>query len=345
MRRICALLLNLLAAIMVIGIVIAVVGFVVAVVAAVIGVIVLEASSTPVTVYGLLAVPVVGEFFAVGLIVLGVGVIIFFVALGLYGLVDFLCFILSGLVPRNIAQGSAQARRTPLDIVPEPKEVQLVHFHSREIRCLIAPLFPAGMMLLLAIPVALLLFLLLSGAGYGLGSPGVASLIIAMVVLICFFGLLLALAPILWCCKCRKRGDAASLLNPVLDALESTAAAIETAGGAIGNVKTAFDDAGDDLQKAGEKIGGFSISVPIPPLTDSLSHFGIAVPSHVRILTEDFGSHNKVPAGAGVAQNLLNSSGKALKDNGARLSGVKSKHDTAARALRDITAMLRTLTT
>lgn len=342
MRQICATLLSVLRAVMVICIVIIILGIIVVAVFGTIGIILIVSSSTPVTIpvliVGLFSLPIIGKFLAVGVVMIMFGGVILIVAAALYGLVYLSC----SLVPGGMAglTGSAPSG------FRDPKDSPPGHIQGEEILCLIAPFFPAGMVLLLAVPLVPLLFFLLGGAGLTLGSPGVSTLIIALVVLLCFIGLLLALVPYVWCCcKCRKRVDAASLLDPVLDALESTAAAVETAGGAIGNVKTAFDTAGEKLKEAGQTIGDFKIPVPVQPSTDLLSHFGVpAAPGHVKILTGDFGSEDRRPAGAAAAKIFLDDSGQALKDKSALLGDVQSRHNAAALALRRVAAVLRSLT-
>ena len=72
-----------------------------------------------------------------------------------------------------------------------------------------APFLPAGALLILTVPTALFLFLALNKNSLGLNNPGVQTLIIGVVVMLCLLGLLFALVPFVWCCccKCRKDGN------------------------------------------------------------------------------------------------------------------------------------------
>ena len=132
--------------------------------------------------------PVWGKLAAVGLVLFVGGLLLVFAMIVLYVLALVIC---CSLLPG--ARGAAEAvsggvKRDACDCGP---------------LCLVGPLFPAAAFLILALVVTPIL--LFAGKGWDLGaSPN--ALLAAAGAMLGLFGLLLALAPVIWCCcKACKR--------------------------------------------------------------------------------------------------------------------------------------------
>ena len=129
--------------------------------------------------------PVWGKLAAIGLVLFVGGLLLAFAMIMLYVLVLVVCCSFGARGGDSTAGGGRDA----CDCGP---------------LCLLGPLFPAAAFLILVLVVTPILFFL--GRGWELGaSPN--ALLTAGAALLGLFGLLLALAPVIWCC-CRgcKRG-------------------------------------------------------------------------------------------------------------------------------------------
>jgi hypothetical protein len=127
--------------------------------------------------------PVWGNLAAIGLVLFVGGLLLVFAMIVIYVLVLVIC---CSLLPgaSDPVGATAGVKRDACDCGP---------------LCLLGPLFPAAAFLILVLVVTPLLFL--AGKGWELGaSPN--ALLVAAGAMLGLFGLLLALAPIIWCC-CR----------------------------------------------------------------------------------------------------------------------------------------------
>ena len=124
--------------------------------------------------------PVWGKLATIGLVLFVGGLLLAFAMIMLYVLVLVVCCSLGSAT----ADSHTGVRRDACDCGP---------------LCLLGPLFPAAAFLILVLVVTPILFL--AGKGWDLGaSPN--ALLTAAGAMLGLFGLLLALAPIIWCC-CR----------------------------------------------------------------------------------------------------------------------------------------------
>jgi hypothetical protein len=174
---------------MIIGIALTAFGFVLATIGIIGALIALAASGTPVGISAVLGVSVFGNFIMYGLSLVLLGILIFLGALALYLIVE--------LIIRTLPVACRYPRI------------------SDELRCMLAPFLPAGALLILTVPTALFLFLALNKNGLGLNNPGVQTLIIGVVVMLCIIGLLFALVPIIWCCCCKCRKGSGNDNDPI----------------------------------------------------------------------------------------------------------------------------------
>ena len=128
--------------------------------------------------------PVWGNLAAIGLVLFVGGLLLAFAMIMIYVLVLVVCCSLGGRSDATTGAGRDACDCGPL--------------------CLLGPLFPAAAFLILVLVVTPILFSL--GRGWELGASSNA-LLAAGTALLGLFGLLLALAPFIWCC-CRacKRG-------------------------------------------------------------------------------------------------------------------------------------------
>ena len=125
--------------------------------------------------------PVWGNLAAIGLVLFVGGLLLVFALIVIYVLVLVICCsLVSGSA--DAAGATAGVKRDACDCGP---------------LCLLGPLFPAAAFLILVLVVTPILFL--AGKGWDLGaSPN--ALLTAAGAMLGLFGLLLALAPVIWCC-------------------------------------------------------------------------------------------------------------------------------------------------
>jgi hypothetical protein len=138
--------------------------------------------------------PVWGKFAAIGLVLFVGGLLLAFAMIVLYVLMLVVCCSLAG----NVNDAAAGNKRDACDCGP---------------LCLLGPLFPAAAFLILVLVITPIL--LFSTGRWDLGvTPN--ALLTAAAAMFGLFGLLLALAPVIWCCckacKCKENQSGGGIL-------------------------------------------------------------------------------------------------------------------------------------
>ena len=178
--RLCKVLLTYIGNIMLFALLIALVGAIFLFLALLFGGLAVWSSSPSLAaaLAAIFAHPLWGKVAAFGLILFVGGLLLAFAMLVLYVLVLVVCCTLGSVT----ADATAGVKRDACDCGP---------------LCLLGPLFPAAAFLILVLVVTPILFL--AGKGWDLGaSPN--ALLTAAGAMLGLFGLLLALAPVIWCC-------------------------------------------------------------------------------------------------------------------------------------------------
>jgi hypothetical protein len=180
--RLCKAFLNLIGNILFFALLIALLGAILLFLSLLFGGLAVWSSSPSVTaaLAAIFAHPVWGNPANIGLVLFVGGLLLVFAMIVLYVLMLVVCCSLAGNVAD--AAGAVAGRRDACDCGP---------------LCLLGPLFPAAAFLILVLVITPILFL--AGKSWDLGaSPN--ALLTAAAAMLGLFGLLLALAPVIWCC-------------------------------------------------------------------------------------------------------------------------------------------------